>query len=114
LPPQYLPQFRDGDALKEAAVYVPAGDQVTDQRPDIPFGARRGAIPLIGPDLPDELHMALADGVKGLHGVHGHSFLGRRLRAQGPGLRGSSSGAVVIRRWYPYECRASSATTQVS
>jgi hypothetical protein len=52
---QYQPQLRDGNALKEAAVHVPAHDQVTDQRPDIPLSARRGAIPLIGPDLPDEL-----------------------------------------------------------
>jgi len=58
------PQLRDGNALKEAAVHVPARDQVTDQRPCIPLCARRGAIPLIGPDLPDELHITLADGVK--------------------------------------------------
>jgi hypothetical protein len=48
---------------------VPAHDQVTGQRPDIPLSARRGVIPLIGPDLPDELHIALADGVKGVQGV---------------------------------------------
>jgi hypothetical protein len=69
---QDQPQLRDGNALKEAAVHVPAHDQVTDQRPRIPLSARRGAIPLTGPDLPDELHIALADGVKG---VHGASFL---------------------------------------
>jgi hypothetical protein len=64
---------------------VPARDQVTGQRPDIPFGARRGAIPLIGPDLPDELHIALADGIKGVHGVHGHSLLRTPSGAQGSG-----------------------------
>jgi hypothetical protein len=30
----------------------------------MPLSARRGAIPLIGPDLPDELHIALTDRVK--------------------------------------------------
>ncbi len=29
------------------------------------------------PDLPDELHIALADGVKGVQGVHGHTFCAR-------------------------------------
>ena len=80
---QYQPQLRDGNALKEAAVHVPAHDQVTDQRPDIPLSARRGVIPLIGPDLPDQLHIALADGIKSVHGVHGISFLCRPKGAQG-------------------------------
>src|SRR5580658_2489034 len=82
---QNQPQLRDGNALKEAAVHVPAHDQVTDQRPDIPLSARRGAIPLTGPDLPDELHIALADGVKGVQDVHGHSFLRPPPGTQGPG-----------------------------
>lgn len=60
-------------------------DQVTDQRPDIPLSARRGAIPLIGPDLPDELHIALADGVKGVQGVQGYSFLRSPPGTQGCG-----------------------------
>jgi hypothetical protein len=58
---------------------------VTDQLPDIPLSARRGAIPLTGPDLPDELHIALADGVKGVQGVHGHSFLRPPPGTQGSG-----------------------------
>jgi len=82
---QDQPQLRDGNALKEAAVHVPAHDQVTDQRPDIPLSARRGAIPRTGPDLPDELHIALADGVKGVHGVHGVSFLRPPPGTQGSG-----------------------------